>query len=302
MEDTGAKYTFLTKEDPWTISGTDYAAMAATRPVCVALGMQHLLNGHRLIETTADWVPNRFVVYVYDMQARSYSFANHVYAHLHGERSGKSKAFYAARTGGPDADDEVTVMSPFEKYTTRVLDDYEKWCGKVGAFSPSVYGEVNRLHEVKDQMISGRNNPDLEVYEVTYQVRKPDFHAYRNKVSPETMLPNYNRPRFDWREAHPEKEGCGKTRWLVVEGIQMHEEKCPVCTQMCAHGMMACLNCGIFLHGCCHDREPFIQGPHQKQLRVTNVGNTLLRSKPAKMPFLTLRNSCGSCASMGHEM
>lgn len=140
------------------------------------------------------------------------------------------------------------MKSPLEKYTIRVLDDYEKWCGKVDTFSPFVYGEFYRLHDVKDQMISGKNNPDLEVYDIAYLVRKPNFNAYRNKVSPETMLPNYNRPRFDWRQMNPETEGYGKTRWLVVEGIQMHEDKRPTCTQMYTHGTMACLNCGTFLN------------------------------------------------------
>ena len=103
---TGARFTFLTKEDPWTISGTDYAAMAATRPVRVALDLQMMiLNGHRLIETTAgtilcpDWIPNKYVIYVYDMDAKCYSFANHVYAHLRGIHTGQTKAFYSARTG-----------------------------------------------------------------------------------------------------------------------------------------------------------------------------------------------------------
>ena len=85
---TGARFTFLTKEDPWTISGTDYAAMAATRPICVALDLQMMiLNGHRLIETTAgtilcpDWIANRNVIYVYDMETKCYAFANHVRYH-----------------------------------------------------------------------------------------------------------------------------------------------------------------------------------------------------------------------------
>ena len=163
------RFTFLTKEDPWTISGTDYAAMAATRPVCVALDLQMMiLNGHRLIETTAgtivcpDWIPNKYVIYVYDIDAKCYSFANRVYAHLWGIHTGQTKAFFSARTGGPAADDDDMVESPFEKYTARVLGDYEKWCGKVDTFSPFVYGEFSRLNDVKDQMISGKNNPRAE--------------------------------------------------------------------------------------------------------------------------------------------
>ena len=62
------------------------------------------------------------------------------------------------------------------------------------------------------------------------------------------MMPNYNRPRFDWRKVHPDTEGFGNTRWIVVEGIQMHEEQCPTCTQMYTHGTMACTNCGTFLN------------------------------------------------------
>lgn len=107
-------------------------------------------------------------------------------------------------------------MSPLEKCTNRVLDGYEYWRGKVDTFSPFVYGEINQLHEVRDQMVSGKSNPELEVYEITYLVRKPNFNAYRNKVSPETMMANL-KPRFDWRAAHPEKEGYGKTRWLAPE-------------------------------------------------------------------------------------
>ena len=98
---TGAKYTLLTKEDPWTISGTDYAAMAATRPVCVAVDMQFVLNGRDYRRD--DFVPRLdpgFVIYVYDMQSRSYSFANHVYAHLRAEHTSRTKAFYAARARG----------------------------------------------------------------------------------------------------------------------------------------------------------------------------------------------------------
>ena len=52
----------------------------------------------------------------------------------------------------------MPMMSPLEKYTNRVLEEYESWCGKVDTFSPFVYGPVQRLHEVKDQMISGKNN------------------------------------------------------------------------------------------------------------------------------------------------
>ena len=207
-----------------------------------------ILNGHRLIETTAgtilcpDWIPNKYVIYVYDVDAKCYSFANHVYAHLRGVHAGQTKAFYSACTGGPDADDDDMVNSPLEKYTTRVLGDYEKWCGKVDTFSPFVYGEFYRLHDVKDQMISGKNNPELEVYDITYVVRKPNFNAYKNKVSPETMMPNYSRPRFDWRKVHPDTDGFGNARWLVVEGIQMREAQCPTCTQMYTHGAMACTN------------------------------------------------------------
>ena len=115
-----------------------------------------VLHGHRLIETTAgtilcpDWIPNRFVIYIYDMQSRCYALANHVYAHLRAEHTGKAKAFFAARTGGPDANDDVTVMSPFEKC--------ENWCGEVDTFSPFVYGDIQRY-----QMISGKNNPDLDM-------------------------------------------------------------------------------------------------------------------------------------------
>ena len=82
--------------------------------------------------------------------------------HLRGIHTGKTKAFYSARTGGPAADDDDMVESPFEKYTARVLGDYEKWCGKVDTFSPFVYGEFSRLNDVKDQMISGKNNPRAE--------------------------------------------------------------------------------------------------------------------------------------------
>ena len=252
---TGARFTFLTKEDPWTISGTDYAAMAATRPICVALDLQMMiLNGHRLIETTAgtilcpDWLANRNVIYVYDMESRCYAFANHVYAHYRGIITGETKAFNSARTGGPVADDDEMVKSPLEKYTYQVLGDYERWCGKVDTFSPFVYGELFERPGVKDQMISGKQNPDLETYEVTYVVRRPNFNAYRNQVSPKEMLPNYNRPRFDWRKIHPETEGFGNTRWMVVEGIQMPEAQCPTCTNTYTHGMMSCITCGTFLN------------------------------------------------------
>ena len=97
-------------------------------------------------------------------------------------------------------------------------------------------------------MISGKNNPELKVYEVTYVAHKPNFNAYKNKVSPETMMPNYNRPRFDWRKIHPDNDGFGNTRWMVVEGIQTHEDQCPTCTQMYTRGTMSCTNCGAFLN------------------------------------------------------
>ena len=102
--------------------------------------------------------------------------------------------------------------------------------------------------ELKKQQISGKRNPDLETYEVTYIVRRPNFNAYRNQASPKEMLPNYNRPRFDWRKFHPETEGYGNTRWMVVEGIQMPEDQCPTCRRTYTHGTMSCTTCGTFLN------------------------------------------------------
>ena len=171
-----------------------------------------------------------------------------MYAHYRGIITGETKAFNAARTGGPVADDDEMVKSPLEKYTFEVLGDYENWCGKVDTFSPFVYGELLERPGVKDQMISGKRNPDLETYEVTYVVRRPNFNAYRNQVSPKEMLPNYNRPRFDWRKVHPDVEGYMAT----LDGWSLRafrcQNQCPTRTHTYTHGMMSCITCGTFLN------------------------------------------------------
>ena len=81
-----------------------------------------------------------------------------------------------------------------------------------------------------------------------YVTRRPNFRANRNYVSPTEMLPNYNRPRFDFRACDPAKEGYGKTQWLVVEGIQMPEGHCPTCEIHFTFGTMSCGQCGTFLN------------------------------------------------------
>ena len=50
----GDSYTFLMKEDPWSIKTTDYAAIAATRPVCVGLDLRMMaVHGYRPIGSHA---------------------------------------------------------------------------------------------------------------------------------------------------------------------------------------------------------------------------------------------------------
>ena len=250
---TGDMYSFLTKEDPWSTSTTDYAAMASTRPVCIALDLHMMaVHGYRLVETTAgtilcpDWISCRYVIFVYDMSNACYLYANHVYAHYRAIFQKKKKAFFEARSGGPLAGDEELIASKLESSTKDVLDDYEKWCGKVTTFHPFIFGGQYEVQGVKDQMKAGKNLPDLKVLETMYVTRRPNFRANRNYVSPTEMLPNYNRPRFDFRACDPAKEGYGKTQWLVVEGIQMPEGHCPTCEIHFTFGTMSCGQCGTF--------------------------------------------------------
>ena len=81
------KFSFLSKEDPWSISDTQFASMAATRPLCFALDFRLMIaEGLRVVETAAgailcaDWIPNQFVVYGFDMSSGSFVYANHIYA------------------------------------------------------------------------------------------------------------------------------------------------------------------------------------------------------------------------------
>lgn len=90
--------------------------MAATRPMCVALDPRTMaLHEHRLVETTAgtvpDWIACRYIIFVYDMAAGCFAYANHVYAHYRAPFQNKKKAFAEACTGGPLAGDEKLITS-----------------------------------------------------------------------------------------------------------------------------------------------------------------------------------------------
>lgn len=113
---------------------------------------------------------------------------------------------------------------------------------------PFICGGQVEVEGVKDQMKAGRNNPDLKVLETVYVTRRPNFRANRNSISPTEMLPNYNKPRFDFRAMDPAKEGYGKMQWLVVEGIQMPEGNCPSCEIHFTFGSMCCGRCGTFFN------------------------------------------------------
>ena len=177
-------------------------------------------------------------MFVYDMSNTCYLYANHVYAHYRAIFQGKKKAFHEARSGGPLAGDEELITSRLESSTKDVLDDYDRWCGKVTTFHPFIFGSQYLVAGVKDQTKAGKNLPDLKVLETMFVTRRPNFRANRNSISPTDMLPNCNRPRFDFRACDPAKEGYGKTQWLVVEGIQMPEGHCPTCELHFTFGSM----------------------------------------------------------------
>ena len=249
------KYSFLSKEDPWSISDTQFASMAATRPLCFALDFRLMIaEGLRIVETTAgailcaDWIPNQFVIYGFDMSSGSFVYANHIYADERSRYNDRVSQFRKDRSGGPLAGDDGLQNSTFFTLLLSVMSDYKRWCGFVKTDRPYYYEDPIPLMNVKDQMRTGPNNPDLDVLIQSYVARKPFGNAPWNQMSPMIMEDYEDYRRFNTRSFDPHNEGLGKTLWAVVEQRLMPERQCQQCKHLYTFGMLACVNCGAYLH------------------------------------------------------